>query len=176
MPATGPERIRRREGQDAAGTDAIGAGRHRDQAKRAVAADGLPIADEGGFAVAEWRRAENRRAPVPTVAKNAPASRAAPCRGGGSLSGRTRRQSRDCRAGRDATRGAPLRGGKRGWRVLRHTMTSTARTAQGMNGTGLPGTANRRQFQRHGKSLRPFRTMPKMLLSQCFQGSGVSSR
>ena len=54
MPATGPERIRRREGQDAAGTDAIGAGRHRDQAKRAVAADGLPIADEGGFA--EMRR------------------------------------------------------------------------------------------------------------------------
>ena len=92
MPATGPERIRRREGQDAAGTDAIGAGRHRDQAKRAVAADGLPLADEGGFAVAEWRRAENHRAPVPTVAKNAPASRAAPCRGGGSLSGRTRRR------------------------------------------------------------------------------------
>ena len=81
MPATGPERIRRREGQDAAGTDAIGAGRLRDQAKRAVAADGLPLADEGGFAVAEWRRAENRRAPVPTVAKNAPASRAAPLQG-----------------------------------------------------------------------------------------------
>ena len=189
MPATGPERIRRREGQDAAGTDAIGAGRLRDQAKRAVAADGLPLADEGGSAEmrrrceasegrfgeaepegcasirAEWRRAENRRAPVPTVAKNAPASRAAPCRGGGSLSGRTRRQSRDCRAVRDATRGAPLRGGKRGWRVLRHTMTGTARTAQ----SSLAQT-DRQQFQRHGKSLRPFRTMPKMLLSQCFQG------
>ena len=165
MPATGPERIRRREGQDAAGTDAIGAGRLRDQAKRAVAADGLPLADEGGSAVAEWRRAENRRAPVPTVAKNAPASRAAPCRGGGSLSGRTRRQSRDCRAVRDATRGAPLRGGKRGWRVLRHTMTGTARTAQ----SSLAQT-DRQQFRRHGKSLRPFRTMPKMLLSQCFRG------
>ena len=74
MPATGPERIRRREGQDAAGTDAIGAGRHRDQAKRAVAADGLPVADEGGFAVAEWRRAENRRAPVPTARPTAPFS------------------------------------------------------------------------------------------------------
>ena len=56
VPATGPERIRRREGQDAAGTDAIGAGRHRDQAKRTVAADGLPVADEGGFA--EMRRSE----------------------------------------------------------------------------------------------------------------------
>ena len=96
MPATGPERIRRREGQDAAGTDAIGAGRHRDQAKRAVAADGLPVAEEGGFAEmrrseaegrfgeaepegcasirAEWRRAENRRAPVPTARPTAPFS------------------------------------------------------------------------------------------------------
>ena len=74
MPATGPERIRRREGQDAAGTDAIGAGRHRDKAKRAVAADGLPLADEGGFAVAEWRRAENRRAPMPTARPTAPFS------------------------------------------------------------------------------------------------------
>ena len=77
MPATGPERIRRREGQDAAGTDAIGAGRHRDQAKRAVAADGLPLADDGGFAVAEWRRDENRRAPVPTARPTAPARNAA---------------------------------------------------------------------------------------------------
>ena len=85
---------------------------------------------EGGCALAERDGAPQRSAPVPTVAKNAPASRAAPCRGGGSLSGRTRRQSRDCRAVRDATRGAPLRGGKRGWRVLRHTMTGTARTAQ----------------------------------------------
>ena len=74
MPATGPERIRRREGQDAAGTDAIGEGRHRDQAKRTVAADGLTGADEGGFAVAEWRRAENRRAPVPTARPTAPAA------------------------------------------------------------------------------------------------------
>ena len=133
MPATGPERIRRREGQDAAGTDAIGAGRHRDQAKRAVTADGLPLADEGGFAVAEWRRDENRRAPVPTVAKNAPASRAAPCRGGGSLSGRTRRQSRDCRAVRDATRGAPLARGK-----ARLARSSPHDDRHRTNGTKLP--------------------------------------
>ena len=100
--------------------------------------------------------APRRKRHVPTARKG---------RGGGSLSGRTRRQSRDCRAVRDATRGAPLRGGKRGWRVLRHTMTGTARTAQ----SSLAQT-DRQQFQRHGKSLRPFRTMPKMLLSQCFQG------
>ena len=49
----------------------------RDQAKRAVAADGLPLADEGGFAVAEWRRDENRRAPVPTARPTAPARNAA---------------------------------------------------------------------------------------------------
>ena len=98
MPATGPERIRRREGQDAAGTDAIGAGRLRDQAKRAVAADGLPLADEGGFAVAEWRRAENRRAPVPTARPTAPAAERsdAKCTGPGSDHART--QSNDCGA------------------------------------------------------------------------------
>ena len=100
MPATGPERIRRRDGQDAAGTDAIGAGRHRDQAKRTVAADGLPVADEGGFAVAEWRRAENRRAPVPTARPTAPAAERSDAKCAGPGSDRSRTQSRDCGAGR----------------------------------------------------------------------------
>ena len=100
VPATGPERIRRREGQDAAGTDAIGAGRHRDQAKRAVAAASCPSrmkADSrwrsGGATKTAARPCQPRGPPPPLAERND-----AKCAGPGS--DRPRTQSHDCGAGR----------------------------------------------------------------------------
>ena len=58
----------------------------------------LPLADEGGFAVAEWRRAENRCAPVPTARPTAPAAERSDAKCAGPGSDRTRTQSNDCGA------------------------------------------------------------------------------
>ena len=142
VPATGPERIRRREGQDAAGTDAIGEGRHRDQAKRAVTADELPLADKGGFAVAEWRRAENRRAPVPTARPTAPAAERSDAKCVGPGSDRPRTQSNDCGAGRARSGAAHFARAYR-WGGGPRTLTGTEHTAHTLHRTQWQSVCDR---------------------------------
>ena len=101
-----------------------GDGRYSDQGLQAAFADGWRIVETrriGGGGVERCR--EPKRAKRATVAKNAPASRAA--------FAQTARGEADAPdgnlaivegAGRESSR--RLREGKRGWRVLRHTLTS----------------------------------------------------
>ena len=72
----GRSAIRRRDATGAAGTEAIGAGRYPDQAKRTVAADAWLIAGKGGCAWAERRPKRTRER------KRANARRIAPLRNG----------------------------------------------------------------------------------------------
>ena len=72
----GRSAIRRRDATGAAGTEAIGAGRYPDQAKRTVAADAWRIAGKGGCAGAERRPKRTRER------KRANARRIAPLRNG----------------------------------------------------------------------------------------------
>ena len=149
--------MRRRDASGAAGTEAIGAGRHRDQAKRSVAADGLPVAGRGGFAVAEWRRAEDRRAPVPTARPTAPAAERSDAKCAGPGSDRTRTQSGDCGAVR-AQCGTAHFAREYRWGGGPRTLTGTPHTRFPAHHTRRPLAHPERTYDSftHSQSSRPY--------------------
>ena len=123
----GRSAIRRRDATGAAGTEAIGAGRYPDQAKRTVAADAWRITGKGGCAWAERRPKRTRERKRANARRIAPAAERTDAKSAGTRNGRARTQSNDCGAARDVSVTALSRAdvplGRCGKHADRHTRT-----------------------------------------------------
>ena len=128
----------RLDAPDAAGAEAMGDGRYPDRARRPAAADGWRGHKAGRVArVASAVTARPVGAPVPTVAENGPEAERPSRRGAARNATMPERNLTIAeRHGREA--GRPLREGKHGWAVLRHTPTGASDTASTPHATCRP--------------------------------------